>query len=713
MVACGGNHRDVMSVRIRKLRSSGECPQERVTMKLSTMVRNISNARYVAPVGAVGRSFDELPAVRTAGYQPRLLHSQSQPLDRNVSARVLSVICGVAVAFAAMFPVTACADDDTNDHAYSEPPITESDRDHWSLKPRQSVEVPTTPFETWQRNPVDAFIVGELETHALTPQPEADQRTLIRRATLNLTGLPPTPIEVAAFIADESPTAYESLVDRLLASSAYGEHATQHWLDLARFAETDGFEHDHVRPNAWRYRDWVINAFNADLPYDQFIRLQIAGDLLAPDNEAAAIATQFCVSGPDMPDINSQDERRHTLLNEMTSTVGEVILGLQIGCAQCHDHKYDPISQADFYRLRAIFEPAISLKKNTSVTGLKEQASYKLASHVMIRGDFRRPGMEITPNVLRVLESESLHFETSPHENPDGRRIALANWLMHSSNPLTARVIVNRIWQQHFGKGLSESPSDFGVMGMEPSHPQLLDWLANWFVENGWSIKQLHHLISTSSTYRQRSRLPDDASVETAAAWGLALERDPDVLWLSRFPRQRLSGEVIRDAMLSVAGILNRKTGGPGIRPPLPAELRSTLLKDQWNVTQDTSEHNRRSIYVFARRNLRFPIFEAFDRPAANQSCSRRNVSTTAPQALHLLNSEFSFRMAKLVADRILKSTAVSNQQIEEAFALLLNRSPATDEFNNAPHFISDSGDGALTQLCLALLNSNEFVFAD
>ncbi len=600
-----------------------------------------------------------------------------------------------------------------DDHAYNEPPITDSDRDHWSLKPRHSVEVPTRAFETWQRNPVDAFIAAELETHSLTPQPEADRRTLIRRTTLNLTGLPPTLEEVAAFISDESATAYESLIDRLLTSSAYGEHAAQHWLDLARFAETDGFEHDNVRPNAWRYRDWVIDALNADMPYDQFIRLQIAGDLITPDNEAAAIATQFCVSGPDMPDINSPDERRHTLLNEMTSTVGEVILGLQIGCAQCHDHKYDPISQADFYRLRAIFEPAISLKKNASVTGLKEQTSYKLASHIMIRGDFRRPGMEVAPNGLRVLESESLHFETSPQKNSDGRRIALANWLTHPNNPLTARVIVNRIWQQHFGKGLSESPSDFGVMGREPSNPQLLDWLATWFVDNGWSIKQLHRLILTSSTYRQLSRLPDDASAEEANAWKLALKRDPDVQWLSRFPRQRLSGEVIRDAMLSVAGILNRKTGGPGVRPPLPAELRSTLLKDQWNVTEDTSEHHRRSIYVFARRNLRFPIFEAFDRPDANQSCSRRDVSTTAPQALHLLNSEFSMQMAELIADRILYDKTKSDQRVVEAFELILNRSAATDELNDARRFIANSDDDGFTYLCLALLNSNEFCFVD
>lgn len=674
-----------------------------------TMYENGKIARYVAPFGALWRTFGVSPAV----YQPRLLRSQSQPSDRSISAWALSVLCRMAVVFATMFPVTVSADDDTIDHAYSEPPITESDRDHWSLKLRQSVEVPATAFKDWQRNPIDAFIAAELETRGLTPQPTADHRTLIRRVTLNLTGLPPTRDEVKAFIADESATAFESLVDRLLASSAYGEHAAQYWLDLARFAETDGFEHDNVRPNAWRYRDWVIDAFNADMPYDQFIRLQIAGDLLQPDNAAAAIATQFCVSGPDMPDINSQDERRHTLLNEMTSTVGEVILGLQIGCAQCHDHKYDPISQADFYRLRAIFEPAISLKKNASVAELKEQQSYALTSHVMIRGDFRRPGMEVSPNGLRALESESLHFEASPQRDSDGRRIGLAKWLTHPNNPLTARVIVNRVWQQHFGKGLSESPSDFGVMGMEPSHPQLLDWLANWFVENDWSIKQLHRLILTSSTYRQRSRLPDDASVEDAETWRLALEKDPDVQWLSRFPRQRLSGEVIRDVMLSVGGKLNRKTGGPGVRPPLPAELRSTLLKDQWNVTEDTAEHDRRSIYVFARRNLRFPIFEVFDRPAANQSCSRRNVSTTAPQSLHLLNSEFSFRTAEQIAERIREGKVAGEQQIETAFTLVLNRRPTTSELEDARRFIANSGDQALTQLCLALLNSNEFVFID
>ncbi len=599
---------------------------------------------------------------------------------------------------------------------YVENLITESDRDHWSLRPRANVRAPKSAFPDWRHNEIDDFIAADLEREGLTPQPEAARRTFIRRVTLNLTGLPPTPEETAGFVGDQSPEAFGTLVDRLLASPAYGERWAQHWLDLARFAETDGFEHDNVRPDAWRYRDWVIDAFNGDMPYDRFIRLQIAGDQLEPDNTAAAIATQFCVSGPDMPDINSQDERRHTLLNELTATVGEVILGLQIGCAQCHDHKYDPISQADFYRLRAIFEPAISLKKDSSVTGLHEQAPYELVSHVMIRGDFRRPGPKISPDVLRVLNSESLRFELSPQGNSDGRRIALANWLADPDHPLTARVIVNRIWQHHFGTGLSETPSDFGVMGTEPANQQLLDWLANRLVENGWSMKQLHRMIVTSATYRQRSRLSDDATVDEKTEWNQVLRKDPDIRLLSRFPRQRLQGEVIRDAMLHAAGVLNQKAGGPGIRPPLPAELRGTLLKDQWTVTEDETEHTRRSIYVFARRNLRFPIFDAFDRPAANGSCSKRTVSTTAPQALHLLNSEFSLKMAELVARQISKDHFDRNEQISRSFARILNREPTADERTTMNAFLDESQDEKLhgmTHLCLSLLNCNEFIFVD
>jgi len=625
-----------------------------------------------------------------------------------------SMITAVAMSCGAYS--SEAMDDEYASDTYVENPITESDRDHWSLRPRANVEVPKSASVEWRHNEIDDFIAAELERLGLTPQPEASRRTLIRRVTLNLTGLPPAPDETARFFADESPEAFATLVNRLLQSPAYGERWAQHWLDLARFAETDGFEHDLVRSDAWRYRDWVIDALNADMPYDRFIRLQIAGDLLEPGNAAAAIATQFCVSGPDMPDINSQDERRHTLLNEMTATVGEVILGLQIGCAQCHDHKYDPISQADFYRLRAIFEPAISLKKNSSVTGLREQTAYERTSHVMIRGDYRRPGLQVSPDVPRVLNSESLRYKFPSQGGSDSRRIALANWLVESDHPLTPRVIVNRIWQHHFGTGLSETPSDFGVMGAEPESGPLLDWLAGWFVNNGWSMKKLHRLIVTSATWRQRSFLPASASTDEASAWAISLSGDSEARLLSRFPRQRLEGEVIRDAMLHAAGILNRKTGGPGIRPTLPEELRGTLLKDQWNVSENESEHHRRSIYVFARRNLRFPIFDAFDRPSANESCSRRTVSTTAPQALHLMNSEFSLRMAELIATDAGAKNPERDQQISHSFERILNRLPTADELTTMNAFLDESQDGdshGMTHLCLSLLNCNEFVFVD
>jgi hypothetical protein len=291
--------------------------------------------------------------------------------------------------------------------------------------------------------------------------------------------------------------------------------------------------------------------------------------------------------------------------------------------------------------------------------------------------------------------------------------VAFAQWLVDPKHPLTARVIVNRVWQYHFGTGLCETPSDFGIMGAEPSNQRLLDWLAGWFVENHWSLKQLHRLIVTSATYRQRSRLPEDSSPDELAAWSAALVRDPQATLLSRFPRQRLDGEVLRDTMLQIAVLLNRRTGGPGVRPPLPAELRGTLLKDQWEVTADQSEHHRRSIYIFARRNLRFPVFETFDRPAANESCPGRHVSTTAPQALHLLNSEFSLNMAKAIARRIGEQHADPERQISDAFERILGRAPAASEAEDAAQFLSESQEDGLTWLCLSLINCNEFVFID
>jgi hypothetical protein len=477
--------------------------------------------------------------------------------------------------------------------------ITAEDRAHWSFRPLSRPAVPETSDHRWTRNAIDRFILVKLEEKKLRPQAEADRATLIRRLSFGLLGLPPTPAEIDDFLADDSPDAYERLVDRVLNSHHYGERWSQHWLDLARFAETDGFEHDKVRGDAWKYRDWVINALNADLPYDRFVALQLAGDEFAPADAQARVATTFCLSGPDMPDINSQEERRQNVLNELTGTVGSVLLGLQIGCAQCHDHKYDPISQADFYRLRAVFEPAVQVKKNESLSTLHETSNNAPRSHLMIRGDWRRLGPEVQPDFPRVANTTGSEFVAAAAGGGTGRRAAFAEWISSPSNPLTARVIANRVWQYHFGEGLSRTPSDFGTIGDAPSHPQLLDWLATELSEHGWSLKHLHRVIVTSATYRQ-----------TIGA-GEGVGRDPANHWLSRFPHRRLSGEAIRDAMFAASGSLSMARGGPGVMPPLPEELVKTLLKNQWNVSKRESDHYRRSIYLFARRNLRYPIFDA------------------------------------------------------------------------------------------------------
>jgi hypothetical protein len=613
---------------------------------------------------------------------------------------------------------------------------TDQDRQHWSFKPLRRIKLPRVNDTAWPRTPVDFFILARLESAGLTPAREAEPATLLRRLYFDLVGLPPAPADIDAFILDQAPGAYERLVDRLLASPHFGERWGQHWLDLARFAETDGFEHDKIRPTAWKYRDWVINVLNADMPYDEFVRQQIAGDVLHPHDPSATIATAFCLSGPDMPDINSQAERTHTLLNELTSTVGSVFLGLQIGCAQCHDHRYDPVSQADFYSLRAFFAPAVRVERDKSVAVLTSAPASPAPSYLMIRGDWRRPGPVVQPAYPHIADPWKTPVRTRA---ADGRRGELARWLTRPDHPLATRVIVNRVWQYHFGRGLSTTSSDFGLMGDKPSHPELLDWLADEFVASGWSLKNLHRLIVTSSVYRQRSmRAPDDASAD---AWRTASETDPQDMLLWRFPRRRLEAEVVRDALFAVSDSLVTQMGGPGVKPPLPAELVNTLLKDHWQPNQQISDHYRRSVYVFARRNLRYPLFAAFDRPAANSSCAARQQSTTAPQSLLLLNSAVSLDAARRLAGTIWNNVGSdAERQIVEAFRRVLGRNPDSIERDKLTRFLTSqksllakeertrdalaiprtdfevsdtTAAAALTDLCLALLNSSEFLYVD
>ena len=541
---------------------------------------------------------------------------------------------------------------------YQELPILKEDREHWSFVPIERPELPELKEDGWSNNPIDIFILAKLKRAGLQPLTKASHAALVRRAYLDLTGLLPDYREVTA---DKQ---YEQLVDELLSSPRFGERQAQFWLDLARFAETDGFEHDKVRADAWQYRDWVIDAFNRNLPYDEFIRKQLAADEFEEDER---IATMFCLSGPDMPDINSQNERRHSLLNEMTSTVGAVFMGLQVGCAQCHDHKFDPISQADFYRMRAIFQPAVHVVKNQSVRELREQGEPSKA-YLMVRGDFDKPGPEIKPGVIRVVATDDPIEIQKSKSGTSGRRLALANWMTDKRNPLTARVMVNRIWQQHFGTGLVSTLSDFGIMGTSPTHPELLDWLAAELQYQNWDLKAIHRLIVTSATYMQASE-EDEIYRKNKLA-------DPDNVLLSRFPRQRLDGEAIRDAMLVAAGFREFEMKGPGVRPPIQEEVSQTLLKNQWNVSPDEKDHYRRSIYIFARRNLRYPLFEAFDRPDANVSCPQRQKSTTAPQALILFNSKLSLDLARRMASDILLTVRNDEEFIREVLRRCWSRDP-------------------------------------
>jgi len=620
----------------------------------------------------------------------------------------------VIASIVLLYAVGGCVETVAEDAA--EPAITVDDRDHWSFHPLSFSSVPPLPKQSGQcETVIDRFIAFRQVSKGLEFSPLASRRQLIRRLTFDLTGLPPTESAIQNYLSDKQIGGYERLVERLLSSPAYGEHQSQFWLDLARFAETDGYEHDKIRPEAWRYRDWVIRAMNDDMPYDQFVRAQIAGDL---ESDSGQIATSFCLSGPDMPDINSQEERRHILLNEMTSTVGAVFLGLQVGCAQCHDHKYDPFSQADFYRLRSFFNSSVSVVKNKSVSTLSERTKDVPKSFLMIRGSWSRPGAEVSPAFPRVL----LRSATTPKTNRS--RLDLANWITSDDNPIAARVIVNRVWQQHFGRGLSDMPSDFGLIGNEPTHIDLLDWLAAELIRGNWSIKSLRRLIVTSTTYRQNSVASN--------------EGDKSNRWYTRYPRRRLTGEQIRDAMLTISGQLNSKKFGPGVRPPLPPELTKTLLNNQWKVTADKSEHVRRSVYIFARRNLRYPIFDAFDRPDANSSCSARSKSTTAPQSLLLFNSTFSLSTARRFAGRLNDSPRAD--RVAKAVELAWGRPVGEDELAVLQKFLTDqtglikaeqrpienlampvpaddrsqpAEQAALVDLCLALMNANEFIYYD
>ena len=726
-------------------------------------------------------------------------------------------------------------------------------RDYWAFK--APAQAPLPPVARSFQNPVDRFLEKARAEKGLNPAPKADRLTLLRRASMDLTGLPPTREEIDAFMADTSPDAWERLIDRLLASPHYGERWGRHWLDVARYGDSGGFQNDTDRPHAWRYRDYVIDSFNKDKPYNLFVKEQIAGDEFENRTDENLIATFFLRAGPRVQHREKDNpERRHDYLDDVLGTIGKGVLGLTVQCARCHDHKFDPILQKDYYSLHAsiygyvevdyplgpreeadawmrktfeiadkvsavrdqieqleapyqyqlalvrirekypenvikavekpesertpgekllatqVLESAVSIstreidkimspedaEKKKALTeqiaalnkekprpvpmahittdgdwratgagtgdGTKGacpvcELEYRGAkrflelgpgpgeyetppSHFLVRGDPNSKAYLTKPGFLSVIMDGNPPTELRPaNGRTSGRRLALAEWLVARDNPLTARVIVNRIWHHHFGRGIVATLDNFGKMGEQPTHPELLDWLAVEFMNRGWSIKQTHKLIMTSEAYQMASEYNDEANAQ----------KDPDNKLLWRYRINRVEGEIIRDSIMAVAGTLDRTMGGPAIFPFVPQELLDSIERGIWRNTPDGPKVWRRSVYIYAKRSLPFPMVHVFDLADLNVSFGARNVSTVPTQALTLLNNEFVLNQAKLFAERLQKEAGDDvPRQVDLAYRLALTRPPTGNELSAAAAMIRQ---GSLVDFTHVMFNLSEFLY--
>ncbi len=679
----------------------------------------------------------------------------------------------------------------------------------WLLHKPTAPAVPAVKATAWVRNPIDAFVLSKLESKGLTPAPQASKRVLLRRAYFDLIGLPPTPGEVNSFEADSAPDAYEKVIDKLLANPRYGERWGRHWLDLARFAESDGFAIDGERPTAWRYRDYVIRAFNQDRPYDQFVKEQVAGDELQGGNRSEGlVALGFLRMGTWEADANFKTQLRQDVLNDITGTVGQVFLGFTVGCARCHDHKYDPIPQRDFYRLQAFFAPmrvedrgapfiesehpqlmkqtlrrfedeadeaneaqkklesqlkakflaakpaatpgteaeekrddymkALKDAKNpifsaderkawteardrakrlTDSIGRYRPVAYSVAdvtppqvpslaeTYVLLGGELANKGEKVEPGFLQAVSNNSAPAVIPFAGGSSGRRTAVANWIASADNPLAARVMVNRLWQHHFGEGIVRTPSDFGINGDRPSHPELLDWLATQFVEQKWSLKAMHRLMLTSNTYRQSTEHPEYQKYSEADAKNQLLWR---MNWL------RLEGEALRDSVLAVSGQLQPSDGGPGVFVTVPADVAEGFEFFKWYPSSE-KEQARRTIYTFQRRSVMNPMLEVFDAANMSEVCSRRSTTVVPTQAFTLMNGQFVNLEAKHFAERVIELAGPDRtRQLDQAFLLALGRQPSSSEREKAGALFADAKPAdALARLGVVLFNLNEFIYLE
>ena len=755
--------------------------------------------------------------------------------------RYLAVSLGVSLSALALYSAET--------HTF-----TAAQRKWWAFQPVAKTALPAVKNTAWVKTPIDAFILAKLEAKNIQPNPRADKLTLLRRATLDMTGLLPTQDEIQQFLRDNSPNAWDKVVDRLLASPAYGERWARHWLDVVRYADSNGFKADETRPNIWRYRDYVIQSLNDDKPYDRFVKEQIAGDELYPGDPDVLVAMGFNRHWIDETNAAALKVRRQETLDDMTTVTGVTFMGLTFGCARCHDHKFDPILQKDYYRLQAFFanttfgdgplpikdagqrrkydeqkavweektkdiraemaklveplraskidggiktfegdvqaailmdpakrdpfqqmmyhtaEPRITFDEEPdarTLRGLKGDNGKRYAelrkqlaefdslrparlpegqfmidlgrtapvTHLLLKGNLDAPGEEVQPGFLSILDPSDAKITPPPEGiTSTGRRTALAQWLADPKNPLTGRVIVNRIWHYHFGKGIVATPGDFGTMGSRPTHPELLDYLTATFIENGWSIKKLHRMILLSNTYQQS---PDYVEQKAQA--------DPDNKLRWRWERRREEAEAVRDTMLQISGLLNTKMGGPGVFPPLPpgavSKLSATAAAGGWMTEQDPTNAYRRSVYIFVRRNLRYPMLQELDSANTFESCDFRKNTVTAPQSLELINNEEILQWARNFAGRVLNDSGLSPQaQVDRAFRLAYGRAASAEEQKMAAEFLAKQtpvmagrlagGDktkpplpatlpagidparaAAFVDLSQALLDSNEFLY--
>ena len=693
-------------------------------------------------------------------------------------------------------------------------PVSETATDYWAYRPLKRPQVPSVRSSDWVRNPIDAFILAKLEANSLTPAAPAGKLTLIRRMYYDLTGLPPSPEAVEAFLNNTAPNAYEKLIDKLLKSPRYGEKWGRHWLDLVRYAETNGYESDSDKPYVWRYRDYVINAFNKDKPYNEFIKEQLAGDELDAVTTETIIATGYHKLG--VWDDGPADRKlaRYDYLDDIVSTTGQVMLGMTVGCARCHDHKIDPISTRDYYSFLAFFHDitpnnrapladigtpeqqavrdkllaekrlaeqevedklfqiqeiikieltkihpeaiasdtetttvnfdellkthAELIETNESLKALVDKyqnvkkqrdqrrrqrvlydhqalavsESKQTPTHILRRGNPHLLGREVKPAFPAVLNPPAVDMPPVPEDaKSSGKRRIFAEWVASAENPLTARVMVNRIWQYHFGRGIVRSSNDFGQLGTPPTHPELLDWLASEFIASGWRLKAMHKLIMTSNAYRMSAQSNPRCIQQDA---------NNDLCW--RFDMRRLTAEEIRDTVLWITGKLNLKMEGPSIFPELPKEVLATSSRPGhvWGQSPP-DEANRRSIYVKVKRSLLVPILNQYDQANTDSTCPVRFSTTVPTQSLTMLNGKFINDQAIAFANRMRWEGGVTvKDRVQFGLRLMLCREPEPAEIQQALAFMEElqqhesvSAEVALDRFALLALNLNEFIFLD